>query len=168
MNPVDRLAVAACPGVGIRTVRNVVRPVSLALASGLLTLLAACTSAVSREGQASDPGIVIAGIVIRNELAYPVTDVMIEVPATGSFAGCGTVLPRSECRNAFQEVDYRGHAVLVRWQERGEPHQTDEFSINPPPGTHPGDAFRVEVVVFSPGQAGARLVRTTSEAVRNR
>jgi len=145
-----------------------IRPLAPALAGGLVALLSACTSTGPSQDQGSEQAIVIAGMVIRNELAYPVTDVMIEVPATGGFAGCGTVLPRTECRNTFQEVDYRGSAAVVRWRERGEVHQTGEFSIDPPPGTRPGDVFRVEVIVFAPGQAGARLVEVTTEPVRNR
>jgi hypothetical protein len=145
-----------------------IRLLALALAGGLIALLSACTSAAPREGLESKRAVVIVGVVMRNELAYPVTDVMIEVPATGSFAGCGTVLPRAECRNTFQEVDYRGDAVVVRWRERGELHQTDEFSINPSAGTRPGEVFSVEVVVFAPGQAGARLVEATPGVVRNR
>ena len=68
-----------------------IRLLALALAGGLIALLSACTSAAPREGLESKRAVVIVGVVMRNELAYPVTDVMIEVPATGSFAGCGTV-----------------------------------------------------------------------------
>lgn len=179
MNPVAPLAVgaggrlilravSACNEGGLRQARNRVRPVSMALATSLLTLLSACASTPPGEEPESKHGVVISGLVIRNELPYPVTDVMIEAPATGGFAGCGTVLPRTECRNTFQHVDYRGNAVLVRWKEHGQPYQTDEFTIHPPPATHPGDEFRIEVIVFAPGQAGARLVEAVPAEVRNR
>ena len=153
---------------GIRQARNVIGPLAVALAAGLFALLSACAAAVPSEGSESKRAIVVAGLVIRNELAYPVTDVMIEAPATGDFAGCGTVLPRTECRNEFQHVDYRGNAVLVRWKEHGQPYQTDEFIINPPPDAEPGDEFRIEVIVFAPGQAGARLSEAEPGEVRMR
>jgi hypothetical protein len=58
--------------------------------------------------------------------------------------------------------------MLIRWLEHGQPHQTDEFTPELPPGASPGDAFRVEVIIFAPGQAGARLVDARAERVRNR
>lgn len=122
-------------------------------------LLPGC--AVPRSGVAKpdSPALVIDGIVIRNELAYPVTDVMIEVPATGAFAGCGNVLPRTACANAFPGVDYRSNAVLVRWREHGAAHSTGEFVIEIPGTLRPGEAAVVEVVIFAPGEAGARLIQ---------
>ncbi|RPH97586.1 MAG: hypothetical protein EHM68_07685, partial [Lysobacterales bacterium] len=104
------------------------------LHSGLLTIaglgaavmLQGCATAAAGGSRASPPGVIIEGIEIRNELAYPVTDVMIEVPATGAFAGCGNLLPRSGCSNAFAGVDYRSNAVVIRWKERGAEHSTGE------------------------------------------
>lgn len=145
-----------------------IRRARLAWFLGLFGLLSACASTQSPGGQQSEQAIVIAGVVIRNDLVYPVTDVMIEVPATGSFAGCGTILPRTECSNTFEPVDYRPNPVVVRWKEHGQPQQTDEFTVSPPPGVLHGDAFRVEVVVFAPGQAGARLVGEEVGEIRNR
>jgi hypothetical protein len=170
MNRIDSLPVAAvaCAGAGIPKAQRLPWPVNLALAGGLLTLLAACANGLPPAGAEPEQTVAVAGVVIRNELAYPVTDVMIEVPATGSFAGCGTVLPRSECSNTFQQVDYRGNAVVVRWREHGQPHQTDEFTVAPPPDARAGDEFRVEVTVFAPGQAGARLLQQVPGDVRNR
>jgi hypothetical protein len=140
----------------------------IALIFGLSALMSACASSPPDGGEASSRPVEISGLVIRNELAYPVTDVMIEVPATGAFAGCGTVLPRTECSNTFQGIDYRAHAVVIRWQEHGEPHQTDEFQVRLPDGARPGDTFTVEVIVFAPGQAGARLVEAVPGEIRNR
>jgi hypothetical protein len=84
---------------------------------------------------------------------------MIEVPATGAFAGCGNVLPRTACSNAFPGVDYRSNAVLVNWRERGAAHSTGEFVIEIPDTLKSGEAAVVEVVIFAPGQAGARLIQ---------
>jgi hypothetical protein len=86
---------------------------------GFCALLLGCSSAPVEERQPAGHSIVISGLVIRNELPYPVTDVMIEVPATGNFAGCGNILPRSECSNAFQQVDYRANPVVIRWKAPG-------------------------------------------------
>lgn len=111
------------------------------------------------EPQARQPAVGIEGVTIRNELAYPITDVMIEVPATGAFAGCGTVLPRSECSNTFQQVAYRANAAVVTWKEHGTPQGTGEFVIEAPDDLEAGRPARVEVVIFSPGEAGARLIQ---------
>jgi hypothetical protein len=101
-------------------------------------------------------------------LPYPVTDVMIEVPATGAFAGCGNILPRSACSNAFQQVDYRANSVVIRWSEHGQSQQTDEFTVQRPDSAVPGSEFVVEVIVFAPGQAGARLSDAKPEQLRSR
>lgn len=129
------------------------------LSSLAAALLAGCAVPRSGVGKPDAPVLVIDGIVIRNELAYPVTDVMIEVPATGAFAGCGNVLPRTACANAFPGVDYRSNAVLVRWREHGAAHSTGEFVIEIPETLRPGEAAVVEVVIFAPGEAGARLIQ---------
>jgi hypothetical protein len=103
--------------------------------------------------------VIIDGFVIHNGLFYPVTDVMIEVPATGRFAGCGNILPRTVCRSGFEAFDYSANAVRVSWKEQGAPRGTDEFIIEVPEDMPAGAAAEVEVVIFAPGQAGARLVR---------
>lgn len=135
--------------------------------SGLMTIAALGAAAVLQGCAAAPAGgsdvdqrrVVIDGIEIRNELAYPVTDVMIEVPATGAFAGCGNLLPRTACSNAFEGVDYRSNAVLIRWKERGAEHSTGEFVIEIPADLRSGAPAVVEVVIFAPGEAGARLMQ---------
>jgi len=145
-----------------------IRQRSLLLPAALAISLAACGNVPDREQVAPERTLVITGIVIRNELPYSVSDVMIEAPASGNFAGCGRIQPRSECSNTFQGIDYRANPVVIYWKEHGQPHQTDEFRITLPENLLPGQSFVVEVVVFAPGQAGARLVDTASKAVRNR
>lgn len=98
-------------------------------------------------------------MVIKNGLAFPVKDVMITIPATGAFAGCGNILPRSECRTGFEAVDYFANAMIVSWTEYGKPHQTDEFVIEIPESLDRGQPVWLEVVVFAMGQAGATLVQ---------
>jgi uncharacterized protein YceK len=131
-------------------------------------LVQGCASAPPDARQSSGQSIFISGVVIRNELPYPVTDVMIEVPASGGFAGCGTILPRTACSNSFQNVDYRANAALIRWKEHGQPQQTEEFTLQAPDSALPGSEFIVEVIVFAPGQAGARLAEAKPEEVSNR
>lgn len=130
--------------------------------------LLGCVSTGSVEHENEMEAVVISGIAIRNQLPYTVTDVMIEVPETGNFAGCGTILPGAVCRNRFQQLDYRDNAVVIRWREHGEAQQTDDFRIQLPEGARAGAAYLIEVIVFAPAQAGARLVEAEAEAVRTR
>lgn len=129
---------------------------------GLLAclMLVVCACAPVREDAANskDSGIDIDGITIRNQLLYPVTDVMVEVPATGGFAGCGNILGRSQCSTSFPAADYKQNAIVVSWKEYGEPHRTAEFVVQIPAGMEPGSVAWLEVIVFASGQAGAKLV----------
>jgi hypothetical protein len=133
------------------------------LGGSWLALLQACASLPAPEPSPEVPAIVISGLEIRNELSYPVTDVMISVPTTGAFAGCGNLLPRSQCSNRFEHIDYRANPVVISWKEHGQPHETEEFRIEQPEGVAPGEAFRVQVILFAPGEAGARLVPANEE-----
>lgn len=119
----------------------------------VVLLMAACAPLRDVATQAAVAEI--DGIVIRNELAYPVHDVMIEVPATGGYAGCGMILRRSRCSTTFSSTAYRREALAIRWTEYGEAHVIDDVVLDPPAG-----ASRVwlEVTIFARGQAGARLV----------
>jgi hypothetical protein len=120
-------------------------------------LIAGCAGGARETPDPLATGLVIEGMVIRNELPYAVTGVMIEVPATGAFAGCGNILPRSECSTTFEAVDHRRNPLLIRWMEHGQPQRTGEFVVEPPADARPGDTYLLEVVVFAPGQAGASL-----------
>jgi len=132
----------------------------IALLAGALStaLLGGCASLPESAPPADSPAITIGGLEIRNELPYPITDVMIRIPATGGFAGCGNILPRSQCVNRFENVDYRFDAVSISWSERGQAHKTDDFRIELPEQAAAETIYRVWVTVFAPGQAGARLV----------
>jgi hypothetical protein len=132
------------------------------LACGLsAALLGACASGPEPDLLAGSPAITVGGLEIHNELSYPITDVMIRIPATGGFAGCGNILPRTGCVNRFDNVDYRSDAVSISWNERGQAHETGEFRIEVPERAVPGTVYRVRVIVFAPGEAGAHLVRDT-------
>jgi hypothetical protein len=110
------------------------------------------------ENQAST-GIEIEGLRIRNDLLFSVTDVMILVPVSGDYVGCGIILPRSECSTTFPVRDYRGSAVVISWKEYGEAHKTDEFVVDVPDGIDPELPAMVEVIIYTQGLAGARLVQ---------
>lgn len=138
------------------------------LIGGICTALLGCVSTDPAQRDGETRAVAISGIVIRNDLPYTVTDVMIEVPETGNFAGCGSILPRAVCRNRFQQRDYQDNAVLIRWREHGEPQQTDAFRIQLPQDARAGTEYLIEVVVFAPAQAGARLVEAEPEALRTR
>jgi hypothetical protein len=118
-----------------------------------------CSAAASREPETRLPELELSGFVIRNALVYPVTDVLVEAPATGRFAGCGNILPRSECRNAFEAIDYRKNEVVVSWKEHGEVQSTDPFMLDAPAEVQAGDTLWLEVVIYAPGLAGARLIQ---------
>lgn len=120
--------------------------------------LQACAAGRAPQPSPEAPTVVISGFEIRNELPYTVTDVMIRVPATGGFAGCGNILPHSRCTNRVEEVDYRASEVVISWKERGQPHETEPFRVELPEDPAAGGTFAVSVIVFAPGQAGARLV----------
>jgi len=126
----------------------------------LLILLSACAAPASApEAEPSESPVTrIEGIIIRNQLRYPVTDVMVEVPATGEFAGCGNIVQRTACSTSFPAADYRLNAIVIRWKEQGEPQSTDEFVVAVPDGMVHGTSAWLEVIVFAKGQAGARLI----------
>jgi hypothetical protein len=126
-----------------------------------LALLAACAgpSASENPQKAQRQALSIRALAIKNELPYAVTDVMVRVPATGAFAGCSNILARTDCRTSFQSVEYRGNPMVVSWKERGEPHKTDEFVVDEPEDAVPEKEVRLDVIIFAPGQAGAKLVQ---------
>ncbi len=124
----------------------------------LISLLAAACSNIPRDIPEAT-GIVIEGAVIRNELAFPVTDVQLLVPASGNFVGCGNIMARSQCSTTFPERDYHANAVVISWKERGQPHSTGEFVIKIPEKFDFSRPARLEVVIFNLGQAGAKLIQ---------
>lgn len=125
----------------------------------LLALLSAgCATRMDSLPEADGGGIEVVGIIIRNQLVYTVTDVLIEAPASGAFAGCGNIMPRSQCSTSFPAATYQGNPVVISWKEYGQPHGTDEFVVKVPDGMPAGSQAWLEVRVFAPGQAGALLI----------
>jgi hypothetical protein len=131
------------------------------LVGGVLTLClaSACAGRVVEAPSDSGEGVEIDSFVIRNELPFTVTDVYIESPETGNFAGCGTILPKTECQNTFPARAYRRNGVIISWNELGVAQSTGEFVVEVPDGLQPGQATVLEVIIYSRGQAGARLIQ---------
>jgi hypothetical protein len=122
-----------------------------------LFLLLACTSA--REKKPEPTGIEIDGVIIRNELAYQVTEVQLLVPLTGNFVSCGNITARSQCSTKFPNRDYYANEVIISWKEYGQPQKTGPFVIGIPDHLERGKPALLEVIIFNAGQAGAKLVQ---------
>jgi hypothetical protein len=128
-------------------------------------LLAACASPSSRPG-GTGPVIAIDGVRIINKLAITVTDVQILVPATGNFVTCGAILRNTACSTSFPDRQYERKPVQVSWKEQGQAHATPNFVIEPPANLDPARPVWIEVVIFAPGQAGAKLIQQPPKAAR--
>ena len=124
-----------------------------------LCLLSACAASGPDKAEAPDTGIRVEGFIIRNDLNYTVNDVLVEAPASGRFAGCGNIMPRSDCRTSFQALDYEENPIVVSWKEHGNPMAMDEFQIELPEDAARGDSYWLEVVIYAPGLAGARFTQ---------
>jgi hypothetical protein len=125
----------------------------------LAFLIQGCASSAAKPDSSEAALVVVEGIVISNELPFPVTDVMINIPATGGFAGCGNIMQASACRTSFVAVDYRADAMVVSWKEYGKPHATDSFVVEAPEGMDPEKPVWLRVVIFAMGQAAAEFVQ---------
>jgi hypothetical protein len=123
-----------------------------------ITVLSACSQVPVPEINPA-PALSIAGMIIRNDLLYPVREVMIKVPETGDFAGCGNILPESNCRTSFETVDYAGNAMVVSWKEYGQEHSTKAFVVEPGRDIDVNKPAWLEVTIFAAGQAGAKFVQ---------
>ena len=130
-----------------------------ALLMPAVLLAASCASTGPETPRPEDTGVDIAGVIFQNSLMHSVTDALVHVPATGRFASCGNILPRSECSTSFPAVGYRRNGIIVTWKEHGETKATDEFTVKLPQGAGEGDSFWLEVVIYAPGLAGARVVQ---------
>ena len=119
--------------------------------------LAACSSLPGESSQVA--GLMIEGVTIRNELSFSVTEVQLLVPASGNFVGCGHILARSQCSTTFPERNYQENAVVITWKERGQPNSSGEFIIKISEEIDLSRTVRLEVVIFTMGQAGAKLVQ---------
>ena len=123
----------------------------------LIILLGAC--APVRQTKPETISIEIDGVVIRNQLTFPVTDVQLLVLSSGNFVGCGNIMSRSACSTTFPLRDYSASKVLVTWKEYGKEHSTGEFVIKIPDEIDRSKPAQLEVIIFMMGEAGAKLVQ---------
>lgn len=129
------------------------------IAPALLFLLcAACAGAPQPSARPAPVLFDIAGLEIRNELVYRVTEVQVLDSASGGFVSCGTVFPGTACATSFPLREYRGEALSVSWKEHGQPQAVDEFVLEVPAAFDTSRPVWVQVVVFAPGSAGARVL----------
>ena len=98
----------------------------------MFLLAAGCAVTPENAPQAAAPRLEIAGIEIRNELAYPVSEVRVLVSATGEFVTCSQVMGGTACQTSFPLRSYRGNAMRVTWVEHGEPQVLDDFVLKAP------------------------------------
>lgn len=127
-------------------------------ACALVLLLCACSTS-SEQAEKGAPAIAIDGVQIINKLSITVTDVQILVPLTGNFVSCGTILRQTACSTSFPGRQYERTPVQVSWKEQGQAHTTGDFVIEPPENPDPARSMWIEVVIFAPGQAGAKFVQ---------
>jgi len=120
-------------------------------------LLLACAPA--QEKMPEPTGIEIDGVIIRNELAFAVTEVQLLVPRSGNFVGCGNVMARSQCSTKFPSRDYYANEVIISWKEYGQQQSIGPFVIKLPDNVDPDRPATLEVIIFNNGQAGAKLVQ---------
>ena len=123
----------------------------------LLWLVTACGQV--QPAMQNTPSIAIHGVIIRNDLVISVTDVQLLVPSTGNFVSCGNIMARSMCATKFPHADYYSQKVVVSWTEKGQSHSTGEFALKIPEWLDLTKPTRLEVMIFSPGEAGAKLLQ---------
>ncbi len=134
------------------------KPLIPLAACALMLLLGAC-SIPSKQASNATPAIAIAGVQIINNLSITVTDVQILVPLTGNFVSCGTILRHTACSTSFPGRQYERSPVRVSWKEQGHAQATGNFVIDRPASLDLARPMWIEVVIFAPGQAGAKLVQ---------
>jgi len=104
-------------------------------------------------------GVQIDGLMIRNQLAYAVTEVQILALSTGNFVSCGNISARTACSTGFPNRYYTQGKLVVSWKERTVPQSTQEFVVEIDETINTGQPAWIEVIIFSPGEAGARFVQ---------
>jgi hypothetical protein len=132
---------------------------TLNLFAGLALALQLTACATVTEAPEAEAVVEVSGVIIRNQLGIPVTDVRILAVSSGDFVTCGNIMARSTCSTGFTNRNYSSGKLQVTWNELRVPQSTDEFALEPGRDLDPGRPAQVEVIIFSPGQAGVRLVQ---------
>ncbi|MDT8319259.1 MAG: hypothetical protein RQ826_01895 [Xanthomonadales bacterium] len=124
-----------------------------------LSATVACGELRKEPEELSSEIVAVQGVVIRNQLPYQVSGVQILATRTGRFVGCGLIMSGTFCRMAFDAQALYGSDIIVSWEEHGKPHSSGEVQIEQPANLVPDKAAWVEVLIFAPGQVGARLIQ---------
>lgn len=128
----------------------------------VLLILALCSLAACSSVPESAPkpvGVEVDAVTIINQLAISITDVQVLAPVSGNFVSCGNIIGRSACSTGFPNNYYSSNPVIVSWKEQGQPQSTDEFVVKIGSDIDINRPAQLEVFIFSPGQAGAKLVQ---------
>jgi len=100
----------------------------------------------------------IGGVRIANQMRQGVTDAQILVLQSGNFVSCGNIFPGTTCSTSFPDRVYEGGPLRITWKERGLAKATPDFALKTAGFVGLGKSLWIEVVIFAPGQAGAKLV----------
>jgi hypothetical protein len=129
------------------------------LAIFLLTLLLNACAVSGESPPTHGAAFEIVGVRIFNQLESSIADAQILVLQTGSFVSCSSIQPATSCSTSFPGREYGGGPMRVTWKEQGLPQATDDFALKTEAFATSARPLWVEVVIFAPGQAGARLVQ---------
>lgn len=123
------------------------------LAALHLLILASCASSTRQTG------LMIDGLIFRNQSGANVYNVQIHVNKTSAFAECSPVLAGNDCTTTFQAVSYRGNAITISWTQNDQAFKTEEFHAELPEPVIDGKNARVLVIIRRGGIADASLVQ---------
>lgn len=117
------------------------------------SLLAACAGSSAT----TPPTLRVEGLSFENRSGSPISQIRLEVPATGGFVSCGHIAPGNVCSSRFPGVTYGGEPVRVSWVQGGQPWSTGELRLSPGKAVRDAGAGVVRVLVLAPGSAGVQL-----------
>lgn len=130
------------------------------LLAWIVTLtISSCGGTAVKSLSPSGPAIEVHRVVIRNLLSYPIKDVQILAPATGNFVSCGNIVQKSQCSTTFPVRNYSENPVQISWTEWDAPRSMPPVPLKAPDGFDFDRPATIEVSVYSPGQAAAKLIQ---------
>jgi hypothetical protein len=132
---------------------------NLLLAWMVTLTVCSCGGTAVKSLTPSAPAIEIHEVVIRNLLPYPIKNVQILAPATGNFVSCGNIFQQSQCSTTFPVANYSETPVQISWTEWDAPRSMPPIGLNVPEAFEFDRPATIEVTVYSPGQAAAKLIQ---------
>lgn len=124
----------------------------------VLTGLALATGCIGPH-TVEDSGIVIDGLQFNNPTPDTLTDIQLQVIATGELVGCSHIPPGGQCSTRFPLRRYRGNEVEISWFHHKRRLSTGRLVIVVPPEPPAGVPLTVKVNIDSGGQAQAVLAQ---------